>query len=483
MGLMVTQQGRSTQKLTVYGSTEPRVMTRRARGQSKGTALVKFAQSTLGMDLLPWQKWLLVSALQCKGNRWLRRTVLALAARQNGKTKVTTTRVLGGMCLWQEEVIGAAQNRDVALESWTEALEVAHEAGLEPWDIHHQNGNESFRIGPKSRYKVTASTRSAGRGLHGDLVVLDELREATDWRAYAALEKTRRARPNSQFWSISNEGDMSSIVLRTLAGQGETWKDDPASPIGFYSWSADPEFERADPRGWVQANPALGYLIDLETLEAELRTDPPDVFETEVLCRPVMVMHPYLPEGTWEGCLERRQLVPDSPGSVVLAVDAGPELRHASIAVAWLRPDGKTGVDVAEVFDESEGAVLPRLVTRLDALMGRWKPPVVAVAAKTPAEAATKRCVGSRAEVVVVGIADLQRASAAFFEAAVGRQLLHAGNPALDAALSLSSADVPGGVPERRAKTADVGAARAAVMACHVATTKAPAKAITWSAY
>ena len=476
----LSQNGRKPQ---ILGSTEPRVYTRRTRGQSRGVALVRFARTVLDIDLLPWQEWLLVSACQCRNSRWLRRTVLALAARQNGKTKLTTTRVLGGMCLWEEEVIGAAQNRDVALESWTEALEVATEAGLEPWDVHHQNGRESFRIGPRSRYKVTASTRSAGRGLHGDLVVLDELREATDWRAYAALEKTRRARPNSQFWSISNEGDMSSIVLRTLSGQGEAWKDDPASPIGFYSWSADPEYERGDPRGWVQANPALGYLIDLETLEAELRTDPPDVFETEVLCRPVMVMHPYLPEGSWEACLERRQPLPDTPGTVQLAVDAGPELRHASIGVAWKRPDGKVGVDLAETFDESDGAVLPRLSIRLDALLERWKPTVVAVAAKTPAEATTKRCVASRAAVVVVGIADLQRASAGFYEAVIGRQLLHPGHPGLDAALALCSAETPGSIPERRAKTADIDPARATLLAFHQAATQQAAPVISWTAY
>ena len=470
-------------KATIYGSTVPRVHTRRARGPSKGKALVHFARTTLAIDLLPWQEWLLVSACQTRSQRWIHRTILALAARQNGKTKLTTARVLGGMCLWNEEVIGAAQNRDVALESWTDALETALEAGLEPWDVHHQNGRESFRLGAKARYKVTASNRSAGRGLHGDLVVLDELREATDWRAYAALEKTRRARPSSQFWSISNEGDMSSIVLRTLTGQGETWKDDPASPIGFYSWSADPEYERADPRGWVQANPALGYLIDLETLEAELRTDPPDVFETEVLCRPVMVMHPFLPEGAWESCLERRQAWPTQAGSVLMAVDAGPELRHASIAVAWLRPDGRLGVDVADAFDESEGAILPKLTARLEELLERWHPPCVAVAAKTPAEAAVKRCAAGRADVAVVGTADLQRASAAFYEAVVTRQLLHAGHPTLDAALALCSADTPGQIPERRAKTADIDAARAAVLATQQATTRPAAVVASWSAY
>ena len=391
-------------------------------------------------------------------------------------------RVLGGMALWGEEVICAAQSRDVALESWLDALETATEAGLEPWDVKRATGRESFRIGG-CRYKIASSTRGGARGLHADLVVLDELREFVDWRAYAALEKTRRARPGSQFWSISNEGDMSSMVLRTLAGQGETWKDDQASSIGFYSWSADPSFERGDPRGWVQANPALGHVIELATIADEYRSDPPDVFETEVLCRPVMVLHPFLPEGAWEGCVEHRQLVPDSPGSVMLAVDAGPELRHASIAVAWGRPDGKVGVDMADVFDEADGAILPRIASRLDQLVDRWQPPVVAVAAKTPAEAAVKRAVGSRAEVVLVGIADLQRAASCVLRGC-RRQ---AGAPPRQPGARLGPGRVIGGharrYPGRRADTADVDAARAAVMAAHQASTRVTGPAVTWSAY
>jgi hypothetical protein len=454
------------------------------RGITWGPKVTVFATDVLGLEVLPWQSWLFDHSLERSAGRWSRRTVLALAARQNGKTKCTTIRVLAGMCLWGEEVIGAAQNRDVALESWTEALDLAEEAGLSPWDVHHQNGRESFRVGDKARYKVTASTRSAGRGLHGDLVVLDELREATDWRAYAALEKTRRARPKSQFWSISNEGDMSSIVLRTLAAQGETWRKDPASPLGFYSWSAAPEYERHDPRGWVQANPALGYLIDLDTIEAELKTDPPDVFETEVLCRPVLVMHPYLPEGSWTACAEHRQPLPAAPGMVCLAVDVGPELRHASVAVAWKREDGRTGVDLAAAYDESEGSVLAKLGNRLGELLERWQPPVVSVAAKTPAEALVSRLVPAGTEVAHISAADLQRASAGFYEGVTGRQVVHMGDPVLDAAVGLCSSDTPGGVPERRAATSDIDAARAVVLA-HYEAGRRPVKvaAATWSAY
>jgi phage terminase large subunit-like protein len=477
---MLTDLSQSGQ---IYGSTAPRIFTRKGPGRSRGPQLVAWATNA-GIELLPWQVWLLEHALQRRANRWLRRTILALAARQNGKTRLTTVRVLGGMALWDEEVIGAAQNRDVALESWQEAYEAAEELGLEPWDVHRTNGRESFRIGRKARYKVTASNRSAGRGLHGDLVVLDELREATDWKAYAALEKTRRARPDSQFWSISNEGDMSSIVLRTLAAQGETWKDDPTSPLGFYSWSAAPELERHDPRGWVQANPALGYLFPLDTIEQELRTDPPEVFETEVLCRPVMVLRPYLPEGAWAACQERRQPLPETPGLVCMGVDAGPELRHASICVAWRRPDGRLGVDVAAAFDEAEGAILGRLPARLAELLERWRPPVVAVCARMPLEAAVRRLVPAGTEAIGVGIADLQRASAAFYEAVTSRQLIHMGDPSLDAALAVCSAERPGDTPDRRSKASDIDAARAAILAHYQAATRpAAVKAASWSAY
>lgn len=468
----------------IYGSTTPRIATRRGRGRSRGAELVAFATNELGLEVLPWQAWIYDRALERLGDRWRRRTVLGLAARQNGKTKLTTIRVLGGMTLWGEDVIGAAQSRDVALESWTDALETAETAGLDVRDVKRATGRESFQIG-EHRYKIASSTRGGGRGLSGDLVILDELREMVDWRAYSALEKTRRARPSSQFWSISNEGDLSSVVLHTLAGQGETWAGDTNSPIGFYSWSAGPELERADPRGWVQANPALGYLIDIETIEQELRTDPPDVFETEVLCRPVTVIHPWLPEGIWPGCAEPRAPLPDGPGIVCLGVDAGPELRHGSIAVAWRRGEERVGVDLADAFDEADGPVLPRLAVRLAELLERWKPPGVAVEARTPGAATVARVCADVAGVDVdeLAPADLGRAAAGFYDSAARRLVAHMADPVLDAAIGLCSSDRAGAIPTRRSRAADIDAARAAMLAHFAVLARPPVKTSTWIAY
>ena len=44
---------------------------------------------------------------------------------------------------------------------------------------------------------------------------------------------------------------------------------------------------RSDPEAWAAANPALGHLISAATVESESKTDDPEVFETEVLCRRV----------------------------------------------------------------------------------------------------------------------------------------------------------------------------------------------------
>jgi hypothetical protein len=45
---------------------------------------------------------------------------------------------------------------------------------------------------------------------------MDEIRQQTNWEAYAAIDKTRRARPDSQLWAITTEGDLTSDVLNKL---------------------------------------------------------------------------------------------------------------------------------------------------------------------------------------------------------------------------------------------------------------------------
>jgi hypothetical protein len=75
----------------ILGRTEPRVFTPPLREltpeTSAGFSVVQFAEEILGIELLPWQRWFLIHALELRPDGKFRfRKVLCLVARQNGKT-------------------------------------------------------------------------------------------------------------------------------------------------------------------------------------------------------------------------------------------------------------------------------------------------------------------------------------------------------------------------------------------------------------
>jgi hypothetical protein len=113
------------------GSTTPRLWTRPlVRGRrgpcgcgcaltpatSLGFSAVDFATGVLGFELIPWQRWLLIHALELRADgRFRFRTVLVLVARQNGKTTLVEVKNLWKMFVLQVPlVIGTAQNLDIS---------------------------------------------------------------------------------------------------------------------------------------------------------------------------------------------------------------------------------------------------------------------------------------------------------------------------------------------------------------------------------
>ena len=78
------------------------------------------------------------------------------------------------------------------------------------------NGEQCLTLSDGQRYRITAATRGAGRGLSVDVLLLDELREHRDYLAWAALSKTTLARPEALICAVSNAGDDQSVVLNDL---------------------------------------------------------------------------------------------------------------------------------------------------------------------------------------------------------------------------------------------------------------------------
>lgn len=364
------------------GSEKPRVFTPPLRKLTPrttlGFAVIEFAEDVLEISLFPWQRWLLIHALELLPDGSFRfRNVVVLVARQNGKS--TLSQVLSLFFLYvlgASLVIGTAQDLDVAEEIWQGAVDIVEETpDLDALKerVVKVNGKKSLELKSGERYKVKAANRRAGRGLSGDLILLDELREHQSWDAWGAITKTTMARANAQVWALSNAGDATSVVLRYLRKMahaelgdpdGINADDDPASllqddelepdeleveadgSLGLFEWSAPPGCAVTDRDGWAQANPALGYSITERTIASACRTDPEWVFRTEVLCQwsDGSLEGPF-PPGTWEAGRDEESRRAEG-AEVVACVDVSHDRGMAHIAVAALRADGKVHVEV-----------------------------------------------------------------------------------------------------------------------------------------
>ncbi|CAN7241198.1 hypothetical protein LJR045_000976 [Microbacterium sp. LjRoot45] len=328
-----------------YGSAEPRICTLPLRELTPETSLgfevIDFAFEVLNVVLLPWQRAALIRMLELNEDGSLRfRTVLVLVARQNGKSTLAQVLTIWLLFVWGWPLaLGTAQDLDVAEALWEEVVDIVHEdeelrslvAG-----VTKVNGKKSLNLTSGSKYKVKAANRRAGRGLSGNLVLLDELREHQSWDAWGAITKTTMARAEALILALSNAGDVTSRVLRYLRLMAHRALGDPdgiaaaeesnsSAPTSFdlesmedfdepfaddelddyddegelaledleqdedtlliLEWSAPPGCDRRDRVGWSWANPSRNYTISDRTIASAMRTDPEWVFRTEVLCQ------------------------------------------------------------------------------------------------------------------------------------------------------------------------------------------------------
>lgn len=463
----------------LMGCPTPRIESVPEGDPARGDEAIVFATDELRVDLMDWQRYVLRAACRTTPtDTWAARTVLVLVARQQGKSFLTACRILAGLWCWGERLaIASASSRDIALELFRTTLEMAEEADLPIERVRKAIGSEEVIFTNGSRYKVVSATSRGSRGLSCDLAVIDELREHKTFEAYDGIEKTRRSRPSSQAWCISSEGDFQSAVLDLLAGQGRAAAEAGVpGPLCFLEWSAAPALDRADPRGWAQANPALGITLTREVIEAELVSDLGTTFERECLNRRVAVARPWLPSGTWDRCGDADASVSDDAvGEVVFALDASPDFQ-ASIAVGWRRPDGRIHVELVTVSDSTWGAEHV-----LRGLIERWRPRCLSIVGRGPAEPVGARLAADGVELQALSNVDVDRASRAFYEASASGSLVHPLDPVL--AASVESVQGSGGLLSLKATGLNITGAVAAVLA-HWAAARTPVVKIpTWIAY
>lgn len=367
------------------GLTEPRIFTPPLReltpDSSLGFDVIDFAENVLEVYLLPWQKWLLIHMFELTPSGSLRyRTVVVLVARQNGKSTLSVVISLYFMAILRRRLIlGTAQDLETAEEIWQQAVDLVEENELlsdMKKAVVRGNGKRALVFKTGERYKVRAANRRAARGLSGDLVMMDELREQTNWDAWGAITKTTMARAFALVLALSNAGDAASVVLHHLRKMAHLALGDPdginkadrlhvdeepdeelagfmqevndAASLGLFEWSAAPGCSKFDPAGWVQANPSLGHLegFTFRNLAAAASTDPEWVFRTECLCQwPDSVISGEFWPGSWETSSD--PLSARAEGArVVYGLDVEADRSRSSISIATFREDGLRHIEV-----------------------------------------------------------------------------------------------------------------------------------------
>ena len=370
-------------KKQLLGKTEPRIWTpplrKLTRATTLGFAFCDFCDA-LQVELLPWQKWLAVHALETitEGDQWRFRFryVLILISRQNGKTYFEVLlNIFFIYGLKSHLVLGTAQNLDTAVETFEDTvalIESVPELNELLEKVYRGAGRRELKLDTGDRYKVIAATRKA-RGLSSDLIMMDELREQTNWEAWGAISKTMMARPTAILFGLSNAGDVTSIVLRHLRLQAHAQLGDPdgiaasraslggedmADAIGLFEWSAVPDCAIDDREQWAQANPSLGYgFLTERALKSAMQTDPEPIFRTECLCQWVESRLPEpFPAGAWDGSTDGESFIRED-SELFWGIEMSQDRKWTTIAVCGLREDGNYHVEIVERRIGTEWAV------------------------------------------------------------------------------------------------------------------------------
>jgi phage terminase large subunit-like protein len=450
---------------------------------SKGFSAIYFAEHDLGMTLMPWQKWLLVHALEIDAeSRYRFRTIVVVIARQNGKSEMMKILTLWRLlCDNAKMVIGTAQSLDVAEKAWAECCEIVEDSPslkAEHLKTVLTNGRRSLVFKGNRAYRAIASTPKASRGFTADQVNIDELRTHTNWDAWSAITKTTAARSNGLILGFSNAGDASSVVLNELRANAIASMNSEETDLGLFEWSAPDGCELDDPQGWAQANPSLGYEqgMDVRSIRGALSTDPPNKYRTEVLCQRVDALDNAISVEAWAACTDPQMTLDSLKNRVALCADISLDGLHGSVVAAAKAADGKIHLEVIRDYDgkdvsEAMRADLPGLIAKVKPISLGWFPngPMARLATFL-------RSIRQNQELKPSEMPSICQEFTTHVE---GRRVIHAGDPLLNAQVA-GARPMPrgdGGYVFTRRDAAQIDAVYAAAGALRLAITqKSPGK-------
>lgn len=231
--------------------------------------------------------------------------IATVVARQNLKTGLFKQAALGWLFITDQRLITWSAHEfsttKEALRDLAALIEGSRYLSRRLKSIRYANDDPSIELMTGQRIKFKARTRSGGRGLTGDKVVLDEAFALTPDHM-GSLLPTLSVVPDPQLLYGSSGGLATSYVLRGIRDRGRKGTSDR---LAYAEWCAervaceDPgcshepgtdgcALDREDL--WHQANPLLGRpprangtALTVEYLRSERQALPPSEFARERL--------------------------------------------------------------------------------------------------------------------------------------------------------------------------------------------------------
>jgi phage terminase large subunit-like protein len=255
----------------------PRWATPRTRRRTLAPQVAAVARQ-LGIPLLPWQRLALAVALERAGRRPAYRDVLVSVPRQSGKSSLALALLVWRLLDAPDQlVLYSAQNRAAArrklLHTWWPRLARSPLAGR--FQLFRGFGAETLSADNGSRLELLSATESAGHGETTDLVVVDEAWVHQDAAVEQAVRPTMATRRDAQLWAMSTAGTPKSVWWRGKLDTGRAAAELAlADGLCLLEWAAPAEADPTDEAVWWATMPALGRLVDPETVRTDLANMP-----------------------------------------------------------------------------------------------------------------------------------------------------------------------------------------------------------------
>ena len=398
---------------------------------SAGQEAIELAE-VAGLILDPWQRLVLDGALrESSPGAWAAFEVAVIIPRQNGKGSILEALELAHMFLFGSELILHTAHLDKTAKNhfqrMVRLIDGCPELSRKAKPPRYSNGDRGIATKAGGQIMFTTRAKEGGRGLSGDLVVIDE---AMRLKGLGDLLPTLSARPNPQIWYTSSAPLVGpeSDVLRGICDRGRKG----AKRMAYFEWSTPHDVDPDDRSAWWAANPAMGHRLSIDVTETERASMTDDEFKRERLgaWNPEESLPPFIPTNLWNAC-EDIAARPSDP--VVIGVEMTLDRLAATIAVAGSF-DGHPMVELAG--DHRGPDTSQWVITSCISLWEKHHPRFVAVDKKSPMAPLIPELRRAGVEVKEYDFGDMIAACSGFFDDVMTGTLRHNGDQVLAGAVA-----------------------------------------------